>query len=225
LSSTETKPDHNTTTRRPLKTRDAKWANQLAAWLIASRVSPNHISLMSIVFAALAGGFLCMAPAVSALWRSLLLLLAALCIQMRLLCNMLDGMVAVGSGTQSKAGEILNDFPDRISDCLIVVGAGYAIRDYRWGIELGWLAGVLAVMTAYVRVLGGSLNVPQSFMGPMAKPHRMAVMTAALVLAALVTGLRLHLYLVMLALIIVNVGCVITLWRRLRNILRGMASS
>ena len=47
--------------------------------------------------------------------------------------------------------------------------------------QLGALA---AAVTAYIRVLGGSLGLPQDFRGPMAKPHRMAVLTIACVLGA-----------------------------------------
>ena len=43
---------------------------------------------------------------------------------------------------------------------------------------------LLAALTAYIRVTGGSLGFPQDFRGPQAKPHRMAVMTAALVIGA-----------------------------------------
>src|SRR6266576_3410050 len=54
-------------------------------------------------------------------------------------------------------------------------------------VEGGWLAAVLAVITAYVRALGTSAGASPYFLGPMAKPHRMAVMTAAcLIMAALI---------------------------------------
>ena len=211
-----------TIVRRPLKTRQAKWAVWLADWLIKRQVKPNQISLLSVVFAALTGLFLWVSPKATPGWRSLFFLLAALGIQLRLLCNMLDGMVAVGGGTQSRSGEVFNDLPDRISDCLVLVGAGYAIRCYSWGIELGWLAGVLAVMTAYVRVLGGSLGLRQRFMGPMAKPHRMAVMTGTLVLAAFFTTSGVIAGLLALALVIIIFGCFVTLGRRMTRIMREL---
>jgi phosphatidylglycerophosphate synthase len=161
--------------RRPLKSRETKWANALASLLVRLHVSPNAISLFSIVFALVAcAGFLLSRNALGA-QRLIWLLVAAAGIQLRLLCNLLDGMVAVEGKMGSRVGEIYNDFPDRIADPLIIVPAGYAI-----GIpELGWAAGLLAVMTAYVRVLGGSMGVPQDFRGPMAKPHRMAMLTFA----------------------------------------------
>src|SRR5713226_6455863 len=49
---------------------------------------------------------------------------------------------------------------DRFADVVILVGTGYSIAAFGWGRELGWLAAVLAVMTAYIRLLGGSMGVP-----------------------------------------------------------------
>ena len=63
--------------------------------------------------------------------------------QLRLLCNMLDGMVAVEGGKGSRTGEIYNEVPDRIADPLLLVPAGYAIG-LPYGVELGWMCGALA---------------------------------------------------------------------------------
>src|SRR5438105_2817615 len=46
----------------------------------------------------------------------LLYLTAAGCIQLRLLCNLLDGMVAIEGGFRSRSGEVFNELPDRVSD-------------------------------------------------------------------------------------------------------------
>jgi hypothetical protein len=67
------------------------------------------------------------------------------------------------------ARSIFNDIPDRISDALLLVSAGYAISIISWGAALGWCAALLAVMTAYVRTLAASLGAPVNFQGPMAK--------------------------------------------------------
>lgn len=206
--------------RRPIRARDTQWANDAANCLIAMRVRPNCISLMSVVFAALAGFCLWRSHGAIAMLRSLLFLLAAAAIQMRLICNLLDGMVAVGAGIQSKCGEVFNDMPDRFSDCLILIGAGYAIRNVGYGVELGWLAALLAVITAYVRVLGGSLGLKQNFIGPMAKPHRMAVMTIALVAAAFVSGYRTSDGILLIALVVIVIGCAMTIWRRTARVVR-----
>ena len=204
--------------RRPLKSRDRAWAKALASTLVRLRIRPNLISLFSIVFALLAcAGFLLSRNALGG-QRLIWLLVAAAGIQLRLLCNLLDGMVAVEGKMGSKVGEIYNDFPDRIADPLIIVPAGYAI-----GIpELGWAAGLLAVMTAYVRVLGGSMRVPQDFVGPMAKPHRMATLTVAAVGdgVAGIYGFAGGPLLVGLVLIIS--GTIFTIERRIKRIAREL---
>ena len=55
-------------------------------------------------------------------------LFAALGAQLRLTANMLDGMVALASGRDSKVGELYNEVLDRVSDAAVFIGVGYA-----WG--------------------------------------------------------------------------------------------
>jgi phosphatidylglycerophosphate synthase len=160
--------------RRPLKTRSAAWAQYLARVLIRVGASPNAISVGSIAFAALGAFLLVRYATVGAL------LGAALCVQLRLLCNMLDGMVAIEGGRQSPTGALYNEIPDRLDDSLLIVALGYAAN----APAIGWYAALAAAVTAYIRVLGGALGQAQDFRGPMAKPHRMAVMTIACILAA-----------------------------------------
>jgi phosphatidylglycerophosphate synthase len=97
------------------------------------------------------------------------------------LCNLLDGLVAIEGKRQSPTGALFNEVPDRIADSLFIVALGYAVDMP----ALGWFGALAAAITAYIRVLGGSLGLPQDFRGPMAKPHRMAVLTAACVLGAM----------------------------------------
>ena len=154
--------------------------------------------------------------------RQLLFLAAAACIQLRLLCNMLDGMVAVEGGKRTVYGEIFNDMPDRFADVAILVGAGYSISNFTWGHELGWLAAVLAVITAYIRLLGGSMGITQYFIGPMAKPHRMALATVACVLSVFEDYLGFHGQIVAIALIVMVVGMVVTCARRTMRIVADL---
>ena len=112
-------------------------------------------------------------------------LLAAAAIQLRLLCNLLDGMLAVEEGLQTPVGPLFNEVPDRIADVLILAGAGYSIRALPGGVALGWTAAAAALFTAYVRQLGGALTGTQHFGGPMAKQHRMFTLTVASGLAAI----------------------------------------
>lgn len=166
--------------RRPIAARGAGWTRVLLRRLLATAITPNQISLLSIVFAALGAWALVEAPA-----RPWLFLAAAAAIQLRLLCNLMDGLVAVEGGRSSKQGALYNEFPDRVADSLLIVAAGYAAA-LPW---LGWAGALAAALTAYVRVAGGALGLAQDFRGPMAKQHRMAVLTAGCLVALVETWL------------------------------------
>jgi phosphatidylglycerophosphate synthase len=147
-------------------------------------VRPNSVSIAGVGFALAAGVMFVLSSTVAGEARACLLVGAAGCVQLRLLCNLLDGMLAVEEGLKTQTGEIFNDLPDRLEDVLILIGAGYAVRHLAFGVTLGWAAALLAVLTAYVRVLGGSLGLTQRFTGPMAKQHRMFALTVAALLAS-----------------------------------------
>lgn len=166
--------------RRPIAVRGSGWAQRIAAALARSRLTPNQISVLSVLFA-LAGAW-----ALLALPGAVGALACALAILLRLLCNLFDGMVAVEGGKGTATGALYNELPDRLADSLFLVALGYAIA-LPW---LGWLAALLAALTAYIRALGGALGQPQDFRGPMAKPHRMWLLGIALVLASLLPTWR-----------------------------------
>ena len=167
------------TNRRPLASRDTALARRAAAWLITQDVTPNQISQLAMIFAAL--GFLAFALSWLAgpVWGGILLLVAAAACQGRLACNLLDGMVAVEGGQAAKDGAFWNEAPDRVSDILLLCGAGVAAGSP----VLGALAALGAVTTSYLRELGRAEGLGADFCGPMAKQHRMAVLTMGAVLA------------------------------------------
>jgi phosphatidylglycerophosphate synthase len=208
--------------RRPLKTRQRAWAQGLARALTRTGVAPNAISIASLGFATAAGVCLGFTAHAEGIARPALFLAAAACIQLRLLCNMLDGLVAIEGGRKTAYGEIFNDMPDRFADVVILVGAGYSIANFSWGRELGWLAAVLAVMTAYIRLLGGSLGVHQYFLGPMAKPHRMALLTAACVFSVFENYFGLGGQTMALALVLMVAGMLATCVRRTLRIVADL---
>jgi phosphatidylglycerophosphate synthase len=213
----------NDVLRRPIQARNTKWAAATARWLGEIGLRPNHISLLSIVFGGLAA--FCLFRAGSADSGGTLCLLylgAAVGMQLRLLCNLFDGMVAVEGGFKTKSGEVFNEIPDRISDVAIFLAAGYSFKNVPWLVELGWSAALLSVLTAYIRAFGGAAGARQYFCGPMAKQQRMAVMTAACLGGA---GLALGgstLELLRPALALVGIGCVVTIFRRLRLIIADL---
>src|SRR5258707_8503268 len=166
--------------RRPIATRNRKWAQSATAWLTSRNVSPNAISIAGMCACIAAGLALGLTSVES---NRVLWLIAALGAQLRLTANMLDGMVAVVSGRGSKVGELYNEVPDRVSDAAVFIGGGYA-----WGgnVTLGYVATILAIFTAYVRAAGKIAVASNEFCGPMAKQHRMLVITVICLYAAAV---------------------------------------
>jgi phosphatidylglycerophosphate synthase len=167
--------------RRPLTSRNSAWAARLASWAVERDITPNRISQASMCFAA-AGFFLyAMSTHGNGFAQFFALILAAAALQARLVCNLIDGMVAIEGGKGAKDGPFWNEAPDRVSDFLFFTGAGLAAGQP----TLGILAASLAIATAYLRELGRAEGFPPDFSGPFAKPQRMAVLTAGTVLAAL----------------------------------------
>ena len=113
--------------------------------------------------------------------------------------------------------KLFNDIPDRIADPLILVAAGYATAVVPWAGTLGWAAGLGAVMTAYVRTLGAAIGAPVDFRGPMAKQHRMALMTFACLITAIEPLLWECGWVFIAALVMIVLGCMITVVRRARS--------
>lgn len=211
-----------TVTRRPLTSRDTAWAKAIAGVLARWRVRPNTISVFSVFCAAMGGAALLTAGAQSPGVRAGLFVLAIIGIQARLLCNLFDGMVAVEGGMKTTAGELYNELPDRIADAIIFICAGYGVSGCPYAAILGWGGALLAVLTAYVRALGASMGAGQQFCGPMAKPHRMALMTAACVLGAVEGFITPTQRVIPIALVIVILGTIITIGRRLGRIVQAM---
>lgn len=212
------------TNRRPIKARNTTWASRIASVLVKLRISPNTISMMSVFFALLSGLCFVASSFYSSWTKSILLFLGAALIQFRLLCNLFDGMVAIEGGMKSKSGEVFNDFPDRLADPLVLIGIGYAARGLPFAVELGWLAGMLAIMTAYTRYLGSAAGAGSFFCGPMAKQHRMAVATTASLLQGIIYFWIIPLYLLYAGLVIIVMGCIVTIIRRvikIVNVLEG----
>ena len=215
----------NSIDRRPIATRNRKWAQDATAWLASRNVSPNAISIAGMCACIVAG----IALGVTSITDyRILWLIAALGAQLRLTANMLDGMVAIASSRTSKTGELYNEVPDRISDAAVFIGAGFA-----WGgnITLGYIATILAIFTAYVRAAGKIAGAPNEFCGPMAKQHRMLVITLICVYAAItprswqmITFNDSQIGLMTLGLVVIVAGCVITVIRRVARIAHALGA-
>ena len=206
--------------RRPIRSRNLRVWIALAHALGSAGVSANAISVFGMIAGLSAGA----AFAATAHWSwpgplgtRVLWILGALFVQLRLLCNMLDGMVAVESGKASPVGELYNEVPDRISDMAVLIGLGYAAASSP---VLGYQAAALAVFVAYVRAAARVAGAPQDYRGPMAKQQRMFLCT----LAGLFMGLTPESWhapfwggwtVPSATLSVIVVGCVLTAFQRL----------
>ncbi len=197
--------------RRPIKARSLPIFEKIARLLLGIGVSPNQVSLSSIAFAFIAAGALAYTPLCGGFDRTALFICAAFAIQLRLICNLLDGLMAIEGGFATKIGAVLNEMPDRFSD--------YAANKGMLGIELGWAAALIAMSTAYIRVFGGSLGLKQDFRGPLAKQQRMFALTCACVLSAFSSSISWSQNILTVTLVVVCFGGLITCVRRLVKIL------
>jgi phosphatidylglycerophosphate synthase len=177
----------------------------------------SHASMVPSVLAAL-----CFWGAATRPW---LLLIAPVFCYMRLWLNMLDGMVAVASHQASRQGEIVNDLPDRISDVLIFAGVAQS------GLARplsGYWAAILALLTAYVGVLGQAVGAHREFSGLMAKPWRMVALHAGAWAAAAAwwagdAGARLGpLTILDWTCLVIVIGCIETIAVRLTRIVKAL---
>lgn len=186
------------------------------------------ISVAGLVASIIAGVALAATSRADAPDRWLYLVAAAL-IQFRLLCNLLDGLVAVEGGMKSPSGELFNEIPDRLSDAATLIGAGYAAASSP---ALGFIATIAAILTAYVRAVGKGAGLASDFRGPMAKQQRMALVTAGCVyLAAAPEAWRPRFSafwdspspgLLVVVLAVVAAGSILTALRRLAGIGRAL---
>ncbi len=214
-----TNPDY-VPERRPISSRDRALSIRVASQLAAWGISPNAISVAGMVAGLSAGVAFALTTRPTTPW--LFFVAAAVLMQLRLLANMFDGMVAMQAGRASPLGELFNEVPDRVSDTAIFVGAGYAAGSL---VECGYLAAIAALLTAYVRAEGKVAGAPQEFCGPMAKPQRMALMTVAALHAGFAPALWQFRWeswpaagTMALALLIIAVGSAMTFLRRLIRI-------
>src|SRR5690625_4174349 len=174
------------TDRRAIPQRSTGWAAKLADAMYAAKLTPNMVSVGSVVFAVIGAAALIASTLVTSDGaRAVWLVVTASCIPLRLLLNMLDGMLAVEKGMHTPTGDLFNEVPDRIADLVLLAAAGYAtagiwaVGEFDWGVVLGWMAAAAAILTAYVRTLGAANGVGNFFAGPMAKPARMWVLVVA----------------------------------------------
>jgi phosphatidylglycerophosphate synthase len=206
--------------RRPIAQLFRRTAYVPVHWCVRLGISANMVSYASIVAAAAAGFCFWQAAAAPGL-----LIVAVVFCYLRLWLNMLDGMVALATSTASRAGEIANELPDRISDVLIFVGVAHSNLCHPLS---GYWVAIFALLVAYVGMLGQAVGVQREFSGLMSKPWRMVALhvgswiTLGLVWWGDGTIRYGGLTILDWTHLLIIAGCVQTIWIRLTRILRAL---
>ena len=199
--------------RRPIKSRNTGWAQRATQFLVNLGASPNNISIVGMLAAVAAGVSLYFTDVATGTSQRALWLSAGLLCQVRLLCNLFDGMVAVKRGIASPKGDLYNEIPDRVSDAAVFIGLGYSAGG---DLAMGYIAALVSVFVAYVRAAAKSIGAPNDYCGPMAKPQRMAIVTiVAMYMAFSPASWRLPWGESNIVLVVVVVGGIVTAVRRL----------
>jgi len=209
--------DYEPASRRPIASIFRRTANAATRICVRFGISPDAISVLSIVAAA--AGALC-------LWWSgrhpFLLIVGPLFFYLRLWFNMLDGMVAIAAGKASLRGEIMNDLPDRISDVIIFAGAAHSGWMHP---AIGYWAAMFALLTAYVGLFGQALGGERQFGGVMSKPWRMVALSVGCWITFFVGSLgqpTTGLTILDWTSLLIIAGCFQTIRVRLRRILAAL---
>lgn len=129
------------------------------------RIQPDVFTYGALLLSGVAGLALWQAGAVRAwLW------LVPPCVMLRLLFNLMDGLVSREMGLAGAWGEVKNEFGDRVADTLIFLGlacGGYA--DAR----LAALALSLILWISYLGILSKATGGPRLYKGIFGKGDRM----------------------------------------------------
>jgi phosphatidylglycerophosphate synthase len=214
--------DTNKQDRHPDPWRKSNWFRWVAQTLIRFGIKPNQISLLIVDFAMFGSVLYVVADNTTMYVRAACLTGAAVMVVLRLLCSTLDGALAVEGGMSTKVGPLFNELPGRIADSLLLIFAGYASHTGEIGITLGWACALFALLTSYVRALGAAQGLRQDYCGPMTRPHRMIVLTAASLLAALESALGWNIYAISWGLSIIAIGSIITAMKRMWRIAKAL---
>ncbi|MCQ1534672.1 CDP-alcohol phosphatidyltransferase family protein [Methanosarcina sp. KYL-1] len=153
---------------RPLA---SKVIEPLADFLIRNSVSPDAVSIASLVCAFLAGLSFYYSSAVQEFT-----LLAGVFVVLNSLLDALDGVVARKSNKASPRGDFLDHVIDRYSDVFIICSiffAGYV----PWQIGVAAIVGVL--LTSYLGTQAQALNLGRYYGGIMGRADRLVVIILA----------------------------------------------
>ncbi|MES2161611.1 MAG: CDP-alcohol phosphatidyltransferase family protein [Pseudomonadota bacterium] len=130
--------------------------------LVRCRVTPNQITLATMLLSVAYGAALAMQPQLTGLWAGL-----AGFLLLRMALNAIDGMLANATGQKTRLGTLLNEICDQVSDVALYLPFMLVLHA-----PLVMLAVAAALLAEFAGVLALSVGAARRFDGPMGKSDR-----------------------------------------------------
>jgi CDP-diacylglycerol---glycerol-3-phosphate 3-phosphatidyltransferase len=143
----------------------------LADFFIKCEVSPDTVSIVSLICAFFAGLSFYYSPEYNELT-----LLAGILVVFNSLFDALDGVIARKSNRATPRGDFLDHVIDRYSDVFIICSIFFA-RYVSWQIGVAAIVGVL--LTSYLGTQAQALNLGRYYGGVMGRADRLVVIIIA----------------------------------------------
>ena len=132
--------------------------------LIRWRISPNQITIFTMILSVLFGFLLARFPANFCLWAAFPVFMF-----LRMALNAIDGMLATVSGQKTAVGALLNEMCDQISDVALYLP--FALL-FQLSAPLLVVVVVLALLAEFAGVTATLIGASRRFDGPMGKSDR-----------------------------------------------------
>ncbi|WP_432377406.1 CDP-alcohol phosphatidyltransferase family protein [Duganella sp. P38] len=147
-----------------LKPKFQQLLQPLMRALVRCRVTPNQITVATMLLSVAYGLALALQPHCAGLWAGLSALLL-----LRMALNAIDGMLANATGQKTRLGTLLNEICDQVSDAALYLPFALVAAIHA---PLVVLAVIAALLAEFAGVLSLSAGVPRRFDGPMGKSDR-----------------------------------------------------
>ncbi len=154
---------------------------KIAKFLAAVGISPNLLSVASLVFAVLAGLFFFFAGNAPHLPFNPILLLAGVFVCLSAFLDGIDGVLAREIGNAGKKGDFLDHVLDRYSDMFIIGGiilGGYVHP--RW--EIGAIALIGVLLSSYMGTQAQAVGLSRVYGGLIGRVDRLLIIIVATLL-------------------------------------------
>jgi len=173
-------------------------------------VSPNHITVFTIIFSIIIGYILFLGIE-DRFW----FLIVALGLLLRMMLNALDGMMAKQFNLQSKLGEILNEIGDVISDISIYFPFIYfeSIKS-----EYVIIFIFLSIINEFCGVLAKLISGTRRYDGPMGKSDRAFLVGLVCIIMYFTDSILIYLdYVFMISILLMLMSSYLRLTKSLKN--------